>query len=136
MNRIISFLSGVSLAALFFVTSADAQSEKRITADVPFEFTVGGISLPAGHYEFLDTGANFVQLVGASRRSLFLPSSSTQASGYQEKSTLKFAYIDGHYVLFQIWNELAAHGSEFPYDNTSRAVAKPSTPDGTVAVRR
>ncbi len=136
MNRITSFLSGVSLAALFFVTSADAQSEKRMTADVPFEFTVGGVSLPAGHYEFLDNGANFVQVVGASRRSVFLPSTSTQASGYQEKSTLKFAYIDGHYVLFQIWNELAANGRELPYANTSGEVAQPSTADGTVTVRR
>ena len=119
MKHIASILTGFSLAVLFFATSAHAQSG-RITANIPFDFTVGSISLPAGQYEFVDTGANIVQVRGADRRSLFtLSSTSIQANGLSEKSTLKFATVDGRHVLVQIWNDFAANGNEFSYEHTS-----------------
>jgi hypothetical protein len=136
MKRIANTLTGLSLAVLFFVASAHAQSG-RITANIPFDFTVGSISLPAGQYEFVDTGANIVQVRGADRRTLFtLSSASIQASQISEKSTLKFAIVDGRHVLVQIWNELAGNGNEFLYGNTSVELAKHPTIDGTVTDRR
>jgi hypothetical protein len=136
MNRITSFLPGLSLAVLFFVTSADAQSERRMSADVPFDFTVGGVSLPAGHYEFLGAGDTLVQILGADGRNVFtLPSASIQPNGIPEKSALKFAYVDGHHVLFQIWNERAAIGSEFPSRNNYVESVNPTVIDGTVTGR-
>jgi hypothetical protein len=136
MKRIASILTGLSLAVLFFVASAHAQSG-RITANIPFEFTVGSISLPAGQYEFLDTGANIVQVRGADRRSLFtLSTASIQANDLPEKSMLKFVTVDGRHVLVQIWNDLAANGNEFPYEHTSVELAKHATIDGTVTDRR
>jgi hypothetical protein len=108
-----------------------------MTADIPFEFTVGSISLPAGQYEFLRTGDNIVEVRGADRRSLFtLSSASIQANQLPEKSMLKFATVDGHHVLVQIWNELAANGNEFPYGHTSVELAKHATTDGAVTDRR
>jgi hypothetical protein len=137
MKRIANIWTGLSLAVLFFVASAHAQSGQRMTAYVPFEFTVGSISLPAGQYEFGDTGSNIVQVRGADRRTRYiLTSPSFQASQISEKSTLKFATIDGHHVLVQIWNELAANGNEFPYGHTSVESAKHATIDGTVTDRR
>lgn len=136
MKRITSILPGLSLAFLFFVTSADAQSERRMTADIPFEFSVGGVSLPPGHYEFLSAGPNIVQVLGADRRSVFaLQAAAVQTNGYPEKSAIKFAVVGGQHVLFQIWNELAASGSEFPYQNTSVEWASHATVDGTVTDR-
>lgn len=136
MKRIANTLTGLSLAVLFFVASAHAQSG-RITANIPFDFTVGSISLPAGQYEFVDTGSNIVQVRGADRRTLYtLSSASIQASQISEKSTLKFAIVDGRHVLVQIWNELAANGKEFPYGHTSAELAKHATIDGTVTDRR
>jgi hypothetical protein len=136
MKRIANTLTGLSLAVLFFVASAHAQSG-RITANIPFDFTVGSISLPAGQYEFVDTGRNIVQVRGADRRTLYtLSSASIQASQISEKSVLKFATVDGHHVLVQIWNELAANGKEFPYGHTSAELAKHATIDGTVTDRR
>jgi hypothetical protein len=137
MKRIASILTGLSLAVLFLAASAHAQFKQRITANIPFEFTVGSISLPAGQYEFLGTGDKIVQVRGADRRSVFtLSSASIQANGLSEKSMLKFATVDGHHVLVQIWNDLAGNGNEFLYGNTSVELAKHPTIDGTVTDRR
>jgi hypothetical protein len=136
MKHIASILTGFSLVVLFFVGAAHAQSG-RITANIPFDFTVGSISLPAGQYEFVDTGANIVQVRGADRRNLYtLSSASFQASQISERSTLKFATVDGHHVLVQIWNDLAGNGNEFPYGPTSVESDKHATIDGTVTDRR
>ena len=114
MKRIASTLTELSLAVLFFVVSAHAESGQRITANIPFEFTVGSISLPAGQYEFIRTDDDIYQVRDADGRSLFaLASASIQANGVPEKSTLKFAAVDGRHVLVQIWNERADIGSEF-----------------------
>jgi hypothetical protein len=136
MKRTASILTGLSLAVLFFVTSAHAQSG-RITANIPFDFTVGSISLPAGQYEFLGTGDNVVEVRNADRRSLFtLSTAPIQANDLPEKSMLKFVTVDGRHVLIQIWNDLAASGKEFSYGTTSVELAKHATIDGTVTDRR
>lgn len=136
MKRIASILTGLSLAVLFFVASAHAQSGQRMTANIPFDFTVGSISLPAGQYEFVNTGGEIVTVRGADRRSVFTLSSATiQASELPEKSMLKFATVDGRHVLVQIWNDLASNGNSFPYGHTSVELAKRATIDGSVTDR-
>jgi len=107
-----------------------------MTANIPFDFTVGSISLPAGHYKFLRNDNIFV-VRDADRRSVFtLSSASIEANGLPEKSTLKFAAVDGRHVLVQIWNGLTASGSEFPYGHASVELDKHATIDGTAADRR
>lgn len=137
MNRIASILTGLSLAVLFLVASAYAQSDgKRMTANIPFEFTVGSISLPAGQYEFLRTGAegNIVRVRGVDGRSQFsLISASIQGDGPAEKSMLKFATVDGRHVLVQIWNGHSLSGTEFSYEHTPVVLAHASTIHGTDA---
>ena len=114
MKRIASILTRLSLAVLFFVASAQAHSGQRITANIPFEFTVGSISLPAGQYEFIRTDGNIYQVRDADGRSLFArASTSIQGNGVPEKSMLKFATVDGRHVLIQIWNQRADIGNGF-----------------------
>ena len=137
MKRIASILTGLSLAVLFFVASAHAQFAQRMTATIPFEFTVGSISLPAGKYEFIHTDDCLYQVRDADRRSvLTLASASLQLNALPEKSTLKFATVEGRHVLVQIWNGFASNGNEFRYVNTSVEFAKHSTIEGTVTSRR
>ncbi len=137
MNRIASILTGHSLAVLFFVTAAHAQSDgQRTTANIPFEFTFGSISLPEGQYDFLRTGAggNIVQVRGVDGHSRFtLALASIQENGFPEKSTLKFATVDGRHVLVQIWNGRTATGTEFRYGHTSVELAEPPAIHATAA---
>ena len=61
MNRVTNILTILSLAVVFFVASAHAQfDEPRVVANIPFEFTVGTLSLPAGEYEFQRAESGFV----------------------------------------------------------------------------
>lgn len=137
MKRIASILTGLSLAVLFLVTSAHAQPRQRMIANIPFDFTVGGISLPAGQYEFLDTGGIIVEVRDADRHGVFtLSSASIQANDGPGKSMLKFATVDGHHVLVQIWNEFAGNGVELPYGHTSVESGAHTTVDETVSGRR
>jgi hypothetical protein len=134
MQRIASILTGLSLALLFFVTSAHAESGQRVTANIPFEFNVGNISLPAGQYEFTRNDDDVYQIRDAAGRSLFaMASASIQANGVSAKSTLKFATLDGRHVLVQIWNESADLGNKFYH---GQSYVEQPTVHGAVAGRR
>ena len=137
VKRIASILTGLSLAVLFFGASAHAQSEQRVSGNIPFDFTVGSLSLPAGQYEFRGVGNNIIQLRDSDGRSVFaLSSAPVEAEGLPEKATLKFAVVNGHHVLIQIRNDLAGNGNEFPYGNASLEAARQRTIEGTVAEHR
>ena len=116
MKRIASILTGLSLAVLLFVAPAHGLDDtKRMIANIPFEFTVGSISFPAGRYEFLRVGDNIFQVRDADRRSLFIMAiAQIRPNELPNKSMLKFATVGGRHVLIQIWNERAAMGNEFP----------------------
>jgi hypothetical protein len=126
MKHIASIFTGLSLAVLFFVGSAHAQYDGgRLIANIPFEFTVGNISLPAGQYEFQRAGANLYVVRDASGRSLFTTSSAAiEPTGLTEKSGLKFVTVDGHHLLVQIWSERALYGNEFSYGQSSPELVK------------
>ena len=137
MKRIAIILTALSVAVLFFGASARAQSEKRMSGNVPFDFTVGTLSLPAGQYESRGVGDNIIQLRDSNGRGAFaLSSAAVEANGLPEKSTLKFAVVNGHHVLISIWNDLAGNGNEFPYGNASLEAARQRTTEGTMADRR
>ncbi len=134
MNRSASILTTFSLALLLFVCPAHA--ERRIAANIPFEFTVGTISFPAGHYEFVRAGDWLVQVRDADGRSLFtMASAPIQERGAPEKSTLKFATVGGRHVLIQISSERSSSGYEFPYGH-AEGITQARTISGTTTSRR
>jgi len=134
MQRSASILTGLSLAVLLFVCPAHA--ERRMTANIPFEFTVGTVSFPAGHYEFVRAGDSIVQVRDVGGRSLFtMASAPIQENGTSEKSTVKFATVDGRHVLIQIWSEGFSSGYEFPYGH-AEGITQAPTISGTMTSRR
>jgi hypothetical protein len=136
MKRIARCLTELALAVLLFVVSAHAQFERRMTANIPFEFTVGSISLPAGRYEFMRTDDDIYQVRDADGHILFaMASASIQSRGLPGKSMLKFAIVDGRHVLTQIWNERADIGNEFHHGQSHEGLAKQPTIPGAVAGR-
>ena len=118
MKRVTSILTGLSLAVLFFVASAYAQSGEQ-RANIPFEFTVGNVSFPAGQYDFVRTGFGLYEVRNADgHRVRVMTSAAIELDGRPEKSTLKFAVVDGRHILLQIWNGYALNGNEFHHLNT------------------
>ena len=140
MKRIASILTVISLAVLSSVGSAHAQSSRhKIVANIPFEFTAGGTVLPAGQYEFLQTGAvgNVIFIRGVYGNGLFtVITSGMEANESHEDSTLKFTTVDGSHVLTQIWDETAGVHYEIQPQHAYAELAGRSTNDRTVTARR
>src|SRR5215813_10200846 len=101
MKRIASILTGIAFSALIFVVSAHSQTiGQRLAADIPFEFNVGNISLPAGQYTFQRTDGNIILIRNADGHSMFTEvTSPIQPYEMAEKSGLKFVTFDGRNVL-------------------------------------
>ncbi|HXJ85783.1 MAG TPA: hypothetical protein VMS18_03135 [Candidatus Binatia bacterium] len=120
MKRVTSILTGLSLAVLCFVAPAHAQSgEQRAIANIPFEFTVGHRSFPAGQYDFVRTESGVYMVRDADGHGvLVLSSAQIQPDGMPEKSMLRFAVVNGRHVLVQIWNGFTSNGNEFQRLNT------------------
>ena len=140
MNRIASILTVLTLAVLFSAGSAHAQSNgHRMDVNIPFEFTVGSVSLPAGQYEFqrTGTGGDVVLVHDANGHSQFTIVTSLEANEYPEKSALKFATTaDGRHVLTQLWDEPAGVHCEFQYEPANAELAERSFINRTVTARR
>lgn len=138
MKRMASMFTGLSIAVLFFVASAQAQFDgQKISVNIPFEFNIGATSLPAGQYEFARTNGGIFTVRNAGGHSMYTGvTAPTQANSLPEKSMLKFAVVNGKHVLIQIWNEQDAVGNEFQYGNTYVRVAKQASIHGIAAGRR
>ncbi len=115
MNRITCMLAGSLLAVVSLGSFAHAQQDpQRLVAKVPFEFAIGSTSFPAGQYEFIRMGAYELLVRNADGRSrLSVASALFQDKRLSDRSQLKFATVDGHYVLVQIWNGRSSVGNEF-----------------------
>jgi hypothetical protein len=138
MKRVASILTGLSIAVLLFAAPAQAQYDgQKITSNIPFEFMIGNRSLPAGRYTFLRTGANAFLIRNADGHDLLtIMTGSIQANQPATKTKLRFANVDGHHVLVQIWKEQEAIGSELYYGHTYVELAKRPAIHGPVAGRR
>ncbi|MGQ0542431.1 MAG: hypothetical protein ACT4O9_11370 [Blastocatellia bacterium] len=51
MKKIIQICSFLTLALVFSAVSANAQSETKVEASIPFAFSIGDKTLPAGNYD-------------------------------------------------------------------------------------
>jgi hypothetical protein len=134
MKGITSILSASSVAFLLLLTSSAHAQSGRIAANIPFAFTVGGISLPAGRYEFANTGDRIVQVQNAERHTvLTLSVASIERRGLPKKSMLKFDTVGDRHILVQIWNDLADNGNEFLYGHSAMELLKHATESSEAA---
>jgi len=134
MNRFAKILTGFSLTVLFFAASAHAQaSGPRLSANIPFDFNIGHVSFPAGQYDFVRTGTYLFEVRDSDGRTrLTAASAAIQENESPEKSTLKFAIVNGRHVLIQIWSGRTASGNEFRYGLNFVKLAKSVADDKTV----
>ncbi len=129
MKRFANILTVLSLAVLFSTGLALAQSGgQRITANIPFEFTVGTLSFQAGQYDFMRTGDGLYLVRDANGRAqMILAGAPLEQFGTPEKSNLKFEVVNGRHVLIQVWSEVAASGNHFPSGGPSVELGKRTT---------
>jgi len=104
-----------------------AQS-KRSTINIPFSFTVGHKTLPAGEYTVQPNRGNSdnVWLVESTtgHDSVVFTTGSAWTRETQENTKLVFNNYDGQYFLSQVWSEGDNTGRELRMPRVERQLAK------------
>jgi len=124
------FFSFAMLSSLFLtllVVSAIARTPEEMTVTIPFDFTVGQTTLPAGTYTIDRTSANTTEVFSicdADRqvKAVF----NTHTVETEELSValrLEFRQYGDQYFLGQIWSGVNS-GHELPQSSLERGLAK------------
>ena len=116
-----------SLLLTLSAVSIHAQS-KRSTTKIPFSFTVGQKTLPAGEYSVEPNRQNsdnvwLVQSV-TGHDSVLFTTGSLWTSETQKNSRLVFNNYDGQYFLSQIWSAGDNSGRQLQIPRLERQLAK------------
>jgi hypothetical protein len=91
------------VALLAAMGAAMAQTrEGDVVVDVPFAFSVGGQTLPAGHYVVAAAGTDLVRIFSRQTSGLFVPTHSGMR-GKSDGSKLVFHRYGDTYFLSSVW---------------------------------
>jgi len=104
MKKQASMILTLSLLAMMAATSGNAQSDMHFEVNVPFEFSVGEKTLPAGEYT-VSCGAHDLLIIQSVDRlsSQMSITISTQAGRARDESSLVFHRYGDRYFLSTIW---------------------------------
>ena len=126
-KQVFRILAVFSLLLTLSAAVVHAQS-KRSIINVPFSFTVGHKTLPAGEYTVepnrKDSNSSWlIQNMNGHDSALFTTSSLWTAET-QENARLVFNNYDGQYFLSQVWNAGDNSGRELYMPRLERQLAK------------
>jgi hypothetical protein len=105
------------MLALAFSAAYAVEAQEPVLANIPFAFTAGAMTLPAGEYRIgnLEMGSAVLLIQGTdSRTATLVMSRVTEANRPQSKSKLIFHCYGKRYFLSQIWVEGNSRGIELP----------------------
>jgi hypothetical protein len=120
-------LAVVGLLLIGAAGTASAQTTLNLIADIPFEFTVGGKTLPAGTYA-VDGRMNprflAVRSENSAGAAFFVMTNPAQATAIPEQEKLVFNRYGNRYFLAQVWTPYSTWGYEIPKDRSQRELAQ------------
>ena len=97
----------LGLFVMLTVVSASAQTAKQLSASVPFNFTVGQKTLPAGKYTIYRTSVNttdgFLMRDEHGRVAVVFKTHAVQGLENLEKGRLEFRRLGDRYFLARFW---------------------------------
>jgi len=115
-----------------FLLTAAGYSEQILKADVPFDFTVGKKSFPAGEYTVSRTSPQILSLrsTDGGVLAVFLTEPLISRNS-KANAKLRFETIGGQYALTEVWAEGASTGYQLLTSKRISYVAQaPSSPEG------
>jgi len=116
----------MALTAIATTRVAQAQ-EQRVAVNIPFDFVVGNMQLPAGEYVVsasAETRGLILISAKASTTSVFVNTYPTTANAPQTESKLVFNRYGDRYFLSQVWREGASQGREITKSAREKEVAQ------------
>src|SRR4030095_9547096 len=95
----------VSLSLLMAVASFAANSGLKLRATIPFDFTVGEKTMPAGTYTVEQINTNSALLIRSEdcTRGIFINSGAKLHTNYPERAKLTFRKSGDLYFLAEVW---------------------------------
>jgi hypothetical protein len=123
------FLMFGVLAILSSSAAAQAQTSDRQTARIPFAFSAGNETLPAGLYSVtrVNPQSDKTALLITSedgRTSKFVLTTPVQGASAEGKARLVFNHYDERYCLSEVWTPASATGLELPKSRSERSLAR------------
>ena len=116
--------------ALATAAASNAQSSNRIVADIPFEFTVGGQSLPAGQYAVRAANSQGNALIVQSddaKSSAMRLTNPIRPNKTNEQARLVFHRYGERYFLAEVWSGSDGAGRQLLKSREERAIEREST---------
>jgi len=119
-----------------------ARAQEPMVVDIPFAFTAGNATLPAGEYRVENLERNSAVLLircadpGAAAMVI---TNAAQANELQSQSKLVFNRYDNHYFLSQVWTAGSIRGrqlSKSPREKELAQVARTEPKDQITLVAR
>jgi hypothetical protein len=108
-------LAALGAAVLFLASPASAQSA-NMRVDVPFTFTAGNQSFPAGEYRIdIDNGSHFCRIASISDRAVAFvrvqPVTSQRTGSDTRNAVVRFAKYGDRYVMEGVWQRGSITGN-------------------------
>ena len=134
MKALRSSLIALALAAV--ASTAQAQQTK-MKVDVPFDFSAGDRSYPAGEYTLSSMSNNnaIIRIGGNPETSdAYIPSNTCSVSRPSSQTKLVFHRVGPNYFLYQVWIAGNSEGRQFPLSRTETQLAENGQKMDTVIV--
>jgi hypothetical protein len=120
---------------LLAVGSLSAQISNAVKADIPFGFTAGNITMPAGEYQIANSdhpGTLLIRSEGSS--GMFVGANAAQANGRAGSTKLVFHRYGDRYFLYQIWVQGEDRGSEVPMTKFEKELSASNARPSSVTI--
>jgi hypothetical protein len=115
----------VSILVLGSAVAAFAQNPQAVMADVPFDFSVAGATMPAGHYVIDAKGATTITLHAVDNgKNAIATTTSARTLDPQKDARLVFHRYGNQYFLHQVWITGLTSGRELPASKQESNLAK------------
>ncbi|HEU4388372.1 MAG TPA: hypothetical protein VFV34_11285 [Blastocatellia bacterium] len=126
-KRVLMVLTTLSLFVALAGVSAFAQSDMRLRANIPFEFSVGHKMLPAGEYRVWKTseGALAIRREDCRVSQVFIVNQA-QTGATPTESKLIFNRYGDQYFLSQIWTAGNDYGYQLNKNKAERELVRAS----------
>lgn len=131
------FNVALSLFVMLTVVSVSAQTAKQLSARVPFDFTVGQKTLPAGKYTIYRTSVNttdgFLMRDENGRVAVVFKTHAVQGLEHPAKGRLEFRRLGDQYFLARFWADGDDAGRELEQLTLEFIIAKGPALKGVTA---
>lgn len=139
MKNALCRMTGMLALALLAVTQT-VRAQEPVLVNIPFEFTAGKMTLPAGEYRVLQEFASPALLIQRTDRSAatYVISMAVASNQPQAQTKLVFHRYGNAYFLAQVWRAGGSQGREIPKSakEKEQTIARNEAPDQVTIVAR